>query len=183
MDSIIFVILFTKFNSMRKKLLFHRSEKTNLTLQQYPKMSSLTYKFLPCSKLRTPSQMTNHAIHLLPNLEPINVYLYRYQYFQKQKIENQVEFMMQKWNNSSKHESLFIPHSFGQEEGRVIVVLSQMHILHIKKNTFHTLSIEAHTQTINSSLVLFFFSLNNLTHSFFLTFLLLSFLLDMGENK
>lgn len=62
-------------------------------------------------------------------------------------------------------------------------ILSQMHILHIKKNTFHTLSIEAHTQTINSSLVLFFFSLNNLTHSFFLTFLLLSFLLDMGENK
>ena len=46
-------------------------------------------------------------------------------------------------------------------------ILSQMHILHIKKNTFHTLSIEAHTQTINSSLVLFFSHLTILHTHFF----------------
>ncbi|GAU49705.1 hypothetical protein TSUD_182030 [Trifolium subterraneum] len=41
-----------------------------------------------------PPRTTNHAIHLLPNSQPVNVRPYRYPYFQKYEIEKQVTEML-----------------------------------------------------------------------------------------
>lgn len=65
----------------------------------YPKIASFTHQFSELFQNPTdlsPSRPTNHAIHLLPNSKSVNVYPYQYPYFQKQEIEKQVEFMLQK---------------------------------------------------------------------------------------
>jgi len=65
----------------------------------YPKIDSLIHKFSSLFQTPTtlpPSRNTNHAIHLLPNSEPVNVQPYRYPYFQKQEIENQVKSMLKR---------------------------------------------------------------------------------------
>ena len=65
---------------------------------QYPEITKLLTQFATLFQTPTtlpPSPTTNHAIHLLPNSEPINIRPYRYPYFQKQEIETQVENMLQ----------------------------------------------------------------------------------------
>lgn len=76
------------------------SDSPSLTLDttQYLEITKLLTHF--ASLFQTPStfpssRTTNHAIHLLPNSEPINIRPYRYPYFQKQEIETQVETMLQ----------------------------------------------------------------------------------------
>lgn len=65
---------------------------------QYPEIANLLNRFSALFQTPTTlphSHTTNHAIHLLPNSEPINVHPYCYPYFRKQEIETQVESMLQ----------------------------------------------------------------------------------------
>ena len=64
-----------------------------------PEIASLVTKysslFQPPTNL-PPSRSTDHSITLLPNTTPVNVKPYRYPYFQKQEIEEQVNAMLEK---------------------------------------------------------------------------------------
>lgn len=64
----------------------------------YPEIESLLCKFESLFQTPTtlpPSRSTNHSIQL-PNSKLVNVWPYRYPYFQKHEIETQVEAMMQR---------------------------------------------------------------------------------------
>lgn len=64
----------------------------------HPELTQILTKYSSLFQTPTtlpPSRNTNHAIHLLPNSNPINVRPYRYPYFQKQEIETQVASMLQ----------------------------------------------------------------------------------------
>jgi len=66
--------------------------------KHYPEIDALLNTFTTLFQTPTslpPSRPTNHSIHLLPQSEPVNVRPYRYPYFQKCKIEAQVETMLQ----------------------------------------------------------------------------------------
>ena len=71
---------------------------TKPEVTQYPEIANLLKQFLTIFQTPTtlpPSRNTNHAIHLLPNSEPINVHPHRYTYLQKQALEAQVKSMLQ----------------------------------------------------------------------------------------
>lgn len=69
------------------------------TTQVLPEITSLITKysslFQPPTSL-PPSRPTDHSITLLPNTTPVNVKPYRYPYYQKQEIEDQVAAMLAK---------------------------------------------------------------------------------------
>lgn len=67
------------------------STKTQPFSHQYFDIAFLTCKFAALFQTPTslpPSCNTNHAIHLLSNLDPVNVCPYCYPHFQKQEIKN-----------------------------------------------------------------------------------------------
>ena len=72
---------------------------TATTPPNSPEISALLTKysclFQPLTNL-PPSTTTYHTINLLPNATPVNVKPYKYPYYQKQEIEEQVSAMLAK---------------------------------------------------------------------------------------